>query len=74
MNPSVVSRSRGVAHVGVGARGSTVECRDRDSQIVGIIRPVASQPPTLHDVEATREPDIEFNWEDETVEQWAYAR
>ena len=35
---------------------------------------MASQPPTPHDVEEVQEPDIEFDWENETIEQWAYAR
>ena len=51
MNPSMVSGSRGTAHMGMDTRGTTTECRDRDSQIIGIIWPVASQPPKPHDVE-----------------------
>ena len=35
---------------------------------------MASQPPMPRDVEEVQEPDIEFNWENEIVEQWAYAR
>ena len=35
---------------------------------------MASQPPTPHDVEEVQELDIEFDWENETIEQWAYAR
>ena len=27
-----------------------------------------------HDVEEVQELDIEFDWENETIEQWAYAR
>ena len=51
-----------------------MERRDRDSQLIGIIKPVASQPLTPCTVEEIQEPDVEFNWENETVEQWAYAR
>ena len=35
---------------------------------------MASQPPTPRDVEEIQEPDIEFDWENDTIEQWAYAR
>ena len=58
----------------IDSQGTTTECRDRDSQIIGIIRPVASQPPMPCDVEEIQEPDVEFDWENETVKQWAYAR
>ena len=58
----------------IDTRGAATKCRDRDSQIIGVIQPVASQPPMPCDVEEVQGPDIEFNWEDETVEQWAYAR
>ena len=51
-----------------------MERGDRDSQLIGIIKPVASQPLTPREVEEIQEPDIEFDWENETVEQWAYAR
>ena len=51
-----------------------MEHRDRDSPIISIIWPVASQLPIPHDMEGIRKPDVEFDWEDETVEQWAYAR
>ena len=51
MNPSVVGGSWGIAHMGIDTRGTTMECRDRDSQIIGIVRPVVSQPPTPHDLE-----------------------
>ena len=74
VNPSVVGGSRGVAHMGMDTRGATTERRDRDSQIIGVIQPVASQLPMPQDVEGIQEPDVEFDWEDETVEQWAYAR
>ena len=60
--------------MGIDARGAATECRDRVSQLIGIIRPMASQPPTPHDVEEVQEPDIEFDLENETIEQWAYAR
>ena len=62
--------------MGIDARGAATECRDRDSQIIGIdlIRPVASQPPMPCDMEEVQEPDIEFDWENKTIEQWAYAR
>ena len=51
-----------------------MERRDRDSQLIGIIKPVASQPLMPREVEEIPELDIEFNWENETVEQWAYTR
>ena len=51
-----------------------MERRDRDSQLIGIIKPVASQPLMPHEVEEIQELDIEFDWENETVEQGAYAR
>ena len=35
---------------------------------------MASQPPIPCDMEEVQEPDIEFDWENETIEQWAYAR
>ena len=70
----MASGAQGTAHTGIDTRGAATECRDRDSQIIGIIRPVASQPPTPLDVEEVQEPDIEFDWENETIEQWAYAR
>ena len=44
--------------MGIDARGAATECRDRDSQLIGIIRPVASQPPTPRDVEEVQELDI----------------
>ena len=50
-NPSMVGGSRGIAHMGIDTRGTTLERRDRDSQIIGIIWPVASQLPIPHDVE-----------------------
>ena len=74
MNPSVVGGSWEISHMEIDSRGTTTERRDRDSQIIGIIRPVVSQPPMPHDVEEIRELDVEFDWENETVEQWAYAR
>ena len=70
----MASGPQGVAHIGRDARGAALDHRDRDSQIAGIIRPVASQPPMPCDVEEIQEPDIEFDWENETIEQWAYAR
>ena len=70
----MVGGSQGIAHMGIDTQGTTTECRDRDSQIIGIIWPVASQLPTPCDVEEIREPDVEFDLEDEKVEQWAYAR
>ena len=51
-----------------------MEQRDRDSQLIGIIKSVASQPLMPHEVEEIQELDIEFDWENEMVEQWAYAR
>ena len=74
MNLSVASRPQGTAHTGTDARGAVTECRDRDSQIIGIIRLVASQPPMPCDMEEVQEPDVEFDWENEMIEQWAYAR
>ena len=74
MSLSVASRPQGTARTGIDARGTATECRDRDSQLIGIIRPMASQPLMPHDVEKVQEPDIEFDWENETIEQWAYAR
>ena len=73
-SPSVASGPHGTARTGIDAQGAATECRDRDSQIIGIIRPMASQPPMPCDVEEVQEPDIAFNWENETIEQWAYAR
>ena len=70
----MASGPQGTARMGMDARGAATECRDRDSQIIGIIRPVASQPPTPCDVEEVHEPDVEFDWEKEMIEQWAYAR
>ena len=35
---------------------------------------MASQPLTPREVEEIQEPDVEFDWENKTVEQWAYAR
>ena len=46
--------------MGIDARSTATEHRDRDSQIIGIIRPLASQPPTPHDMEEVQGPDIEF--------------
>ena len=74
MSPSVASGPQGTARMGIDARGTATERRDRDSQLIGIIRPMASQPPTPRDVEEVQEPDIEFDWENKTIEQWAYAR
>ena len=51
-----------------------MERRDRDSQLIGIIKPVASQPLMPYEVEKIQESDVEFNWENKMVEQWAYAR
>ena len=73
-SPSVAGRPQGTVCSGVDARGAAKEQRDRDSQLIGIIKPVASQPLTPHEVEEIQEPDVEFDWENETVEQWAYAR
>ena len=73
-NHIVASRPQGTARTGIDAQGTATECRDRDSQIIGIIRAMASQPPTPHDMEEVQERDIEFDWENETIEQWAYAR
>ena len=73
-SPSVASRPQGTARMGIDAQGAATERRDRDSQLIGIIRPMASQPPMPHDVEEVQELDIEFDWENETIEQWAYAR
>ena len=70
----MASRPQGTARMGIDAQGTTTEHRDRDSQIIGIIRPVASQPPMPCDVEKVQEPDIEFDWKNKTIEQWAYAR
>ena len=74
MSPSVASRPQGTSCTGIDAQGAATECRDRDSQIIGIIRPMASQPPMPRGMEEVQEPDIEFDWENETIEQWAYAR
>ena len=74
MNPSMVSRSWGIAHMGIDTRGTTTAHRDRDSQIIGIIWPVTSQSPMPRDVEEIQELDVEFYWENEMVKQWAYAR
>ena len=74
MSPTVASGPQGTACMGRDARGTATERRDRDSQIIGIIRPVASKPLMPRDVEEVQEPDIEFDWENVTIEQWAYAR
>ena len=74
MSPSVAGRPQGTVHSGVDARGAAMECRDRDSQLIGIIKPVASQPLMPRRLEEIQEPDVEFDWENEMVEQWAYAR
>ena len=42
--------------------------------MIGIIRPVASQPPMPRDVEEVQELDIEFDWKNKTIEQWANVR
>ena len=73
-SPAVASGPQGTACTGIDAQGTANERRDRDSQIIGIIRPVASQPLMPCDVEEVQEPDIEFHWENKTIEQWAYAR
>ena len=73
-SPTVASRPQGTAHMRIDAQGTATERRDRDSQIIGIIRPMASQPPMPRDVEEVQEPDIEFDWENKTIEQWAYAK
>ena len=70
----MASGPQGTARMGIDAQGTATEHRDRDSQIIGIIRPVASQPPMPLDMEEVQELDIEFDWENETIEQWAYAR
>ena len=74
MSPSVAGEPQGTVHSGVDAQGAAMEQRDRDSQLIGIIKPVASQPLTPREVEEIQELDIEFNRRNETVEQWAYAR
>ena len=51
-----------------GVRGTEIP------QLIGIIKPVASQPLTPCKVEEIQEPDVEFDWENKMVEQWAYAR
>ena len=43
MSPSVAGGPQGTVPSGVGARGTATEQRDRDSQLIGIIKPVASQ-------------------------------
>ena len=74
MSPLVAGGPQETVHSGVDVRGTATEQRDRDSQLIRIIKPVASQPLTPCEVEEIQEPDVEFNWENETVEQWAYAR
>ena len=74
MSPSVAGGPQGTVCSGVDAQGTATERRDRDSQLIGIIKLVASQPLTPCEVEDIQEPDVEFNWENEMVEQWAYAR
>ena len=74
MSPSVAGRPQGTVRSGVDSRGTATEQRNRDSQLIGIIKPVASQPLMPCKVEEIQEPDVEFNWETELVEQWAYAR
>ena len=66
-SPSVAGGPQGTVRSGVDARGTATERRDRDSQLIGIIKPVASQPLTPHEVEEIQEPDVEFDWENETV-------
>ena len=73
-SPSVAGGPQGTVRSGVDARGAATERRDRDSQLIGIIQPVASRSLMQCEVEEIQEPDVEFDWENETVEQWAYAR
>ena len=51
MSPSVAGRPQGTVRSGVDAQGAATEQRDRDSQLIGIIKPVASQPLMPHEVE-----------------------
>ena len=74
MSPSVAGGPHRTVHSGVDVRGAAMEQRDRDSQLNGIIKPVASQSLMPHEVEEIQEPDVEFDWENKTVEQWACAR
>ena len=57
-SPSVAGRPQGTVHSGVDAWGAAMERRDRDSQLIGIIKPVASQPLTPCKVEEIQEPDV----------------
>ena len=41
---------------------------------MGVIKPVASQPPPWRDVEEMLEHDLDLDWDEETVERWAYMR
>ena len=68
-SPSVASGPQGTARMGIDVRGTATECRDRDSQIIGIIRPMASKPLTQRDMEEVQELDTEFYWENKTIEQ-----
>ena len=70
----MASGPQGTARMGIDVQGTAMECRDRDSQIIGVISPVASQPPMPHDMEEVQELDVEFDWENEMIEQLAYAR
>ena len=74
MSPPVAGKPQGTVHSGVDARGTAMERRDRDSQLIGIIKPVASQPLMPREAKEIQKPDVEFDSENETVEQWAYAR
>ena len=74
ISPSVAGRPQGTVRSGVDAQGAATERRDRDSQLIGIIKPVASHSLMPCEVEEIQEPDVEFDWENEMVEQWAYAR
>ena len=74
MSPSVAGRPQGTVCSGVDVRGAATERRDRDSQLIGIIKPVPSQSLMPHEVEEIQEPDVEFDWENKMVEQWVYAR
>ena len=74
MSPSTAGGPLGTVCSGLEDQGTAAEQRDRDMQFIGVIRPVASQSLTPREVEEIQEPDVKFDWENETVEQWAYTR
>ena len=59
IDPARVRRPQSRVQPKSGRLSSVLERRDRDSQVIGIIKPVASQPPPRRDVEEMLEHDLE---------------